>query len=138
MGLLFNDKDELKTDVEERFGKGKNFLLAMKHNGVIKSGLELLISGLLYTLDNNRTFVIVIDKKGIYEKEISNSDNTGFYLMPENEIQNFQVNTKSNKAYISFNHVGKKISYEIPFTGRIFKDNKTNFKKFESDNWFML
>lgn len=138
MGLLFNDKDELKTDVEERFGKGKNFLVAMKHNGVIKSGLELLISGLLYTLDNNRTFVLVIDKKGIYEKEISNSDNKGFYLMPENEIQNFEVNTKSNKAYISFNHVGKKISYEIPFTGRIFKDNKTNFKKFESDNWFML
>ncbi len=138
MGLLFNDKDELKRDVEERFGKGKNFLVAMKHNGVIKSGLELLISGLLYTLDNNRTFVLVIDKKGIYEKEISNSDNTGFYLMPENEIQNFEVNTKSNKAYISFNHVGKKISYEIPFTGRIFKDNKTNFKKFESDNWFML
>ncbi|MDU5201167.1 histidine kinase [Finegoldia magna] len=128
----------MKTDVEERFGKGKNFLVAMKHNGVIKSGLELLISGLLYTLDNNRTFVLVIDKKGIYEKEISNSDNTGFYLMPENEIQNFEVNTKSNKAYISFNHVGKKISYEIPFTGRIFKDNKTNFKKFESDNWFML
>lgn len=138
MGLLFNDKDELKTDVEERFGKDKNFLVAMKHNGVIKSGLELLISGLLYTLDNNRTFVLVIDKKGIYEKEISNSDNKGFYLMPENEIQNFEVNTKSNKAYISFNHVGKKISYEIPFTGRIFKDNKTNFKKFESDNWFML
>ncbi|MDU4671723.1 MAG: histidine kinase [Finegoldia magna] len=138
MGLLFNDKDELKRDVEERFGKGKNFLLAMKHNGVIKSGLELLISGLLYTLDNNRTFVIVIDKKGIYEKEISNSSNTDFYLMPENEIQNFEVNTKSNKAYISFNHVGKKISYEIPFTGRIFKDNKTNFKKFESDNWVML
>lgn len=138
MGLLFNDKDELKRDVEERFGKGKNFLVAMKHNGVIKSGLELLISGLLYTLDNNRTFVLVIDKKGIYEKEISNSDNKGFYLMPENEIQNFEVNTKSNKAYISFNHVGKKISYEIPFTGRIFKDNKTNFKKFESDNWFML
>lgn len=138
MGLLFNDKDELKTDVEERFGKGKNFLLAMKHNGVIKSGLELLISGLLYTYDNNRTFVLVIDKKGIYEKEISNSSNTDFYLMPENEIQNFEVNTKSNKAYISFNHVGKEISYEIPFTGRIFKDNKTNFKKFESDNWFML
>lgn len=138
MGLLFNDKDELKTDVEERFGKGKNFLVAMKHNGVIKSGLELLISGLLYTYDNNRTFVLVIDKKGIYEKEISKSDNKGFYLKPENEIQNFEVNTKSNKAYISFNHVGKKISYEIPFTGRIFKDNKTNFKKFESDNWFML
>ena len=138
MGLLFNDKDELKTDVEERFGKGKNFLLAMKHNGVIKSGLELLISGLLYTYDNNRTFVLVIYKKGIYEKEISNSSNTDFYLMPENEIQNFEVNTKSNKDYISFNHVGKEISYEIPFTGRIFKDNKTNFKKFESDNWFML
>ena len=138
MGLLFNDKDELKRDVEERFGKCKNFLVAMKHNGVIKSGLELLISGLLYTLDNNRTFVLVIDKKGIYEKEISNSDNTGFYLMPENEIQNFEVNTKSNKSYISFNHVGKKISYEIPFRGKIFRDNMRNFKKFESDNWFML
>lgn len=138
MGLLFNDKDELKRDVEERFGKGKNFLVAMKYNGVIKSGLELLISGLLYTLDNNRTFVIVIDKKGIYEKEISNSSNTDFYLMPENEIQDFEVNTKSNKAYISFNHVGKKISYEIPFRGKIFRDNMRNFKKFESDNWFML
>lgn len=38
MGLLFNDKDELKRDVEERFGKGKNFLVAMKHNGVINLG----------------------------------------------------------------------------------------------------
>ena len=138
MGLLFNDKDELKRDVEERFGKGKNFLVAMKHNGLVKSGLKLFISNLFYTYDNNRAFVLVIDKKGIYEKEISNSDNTGFYLMPENEIQNFEVNTKSNKAYISFNHVGKKISYEIPFRGKIFRDNMRNFKKFESDNWFML
>ncbi len=133
MGLLFNSKEDVKKDVEARFGQGKNFLLAIKHNGPLKSGIELLVSNVLYTYDNNRTFILVFDAKGIYEKEISNSNKTNFYLMPESEIQNFQIDKKPNKAYIHFEHLGKKVSYEIPFKGKIFKKNEKNFLQVQKD-----
>lgn len=110
MGLLFNDKDDLKREVEEKFGNGKNYLIAFKHNSPVKKGLKLIMSNLYNTYDSNRTFILVFDNKGIYEKEISNSDKDNFYLMPENEVEDFNVDKKSRKAYITFKHVGKKIS----------------------------
>lgn len=138
MGLFFNDKDELRKDIENSFGKDTNFLIAIKHNGTIKQGIKMIISNLYNTYDSNRTFLLVFDKKGIYEKEISNSDKTDFYLMPESEIENISVEEKSNKAYINFDHVGKRLSYEIPFDGRLFKDNKENFNALRSSSWQRL
>ena len=41
MGLLFNDNEAIKKEVEEKFGKGTNYLLALKHNGPVKSTLKL-------------------------------------------------------------------------------------------------
>ena len=29
---------------------------------------------------------------------------------------------------MDFKHIGKKISYEISFTGKLFKDNKSNYE----------
>ena len=138
MGLFFNDKDELRKDVENSFGKGRNFLIVIKHNGLIKQGIKMIISNLYNTYDSNRTFLLVFDNKGIYEKEISNSDKTDFYLMPESEIENFSVEEKSSKAYLNFYHIGKSLSYEIPFDGRLFKDNKENFNAFRASSWQIL
>lgn len=138
MGLFFNDKDELRKDVENSFGKGRNFLIAIKHKGPIKQGIKMIISNFYNTYDSNRTFLLVFDNKGIYEKEISNSDKTDFYLMPESEIENFSVEEKSSKAYIKFEHIGKSLSYEIPFDGRLFKDNKENFNALRASSWQIL
>lgn len=135
MGLLFNDREDFKKDVEEKFGKEKNYLIVFKHNSPVKNVLKLIVSNLYNTYDSNRTYILVFDNKGIYEKEISNSDKANFFLMPENEIDNFTVNKKSNKAYINFTHIGKEISYEIPFTGKLFTDNKNNYKALLKKDW---
>ena len=138
MGLFFNDKEELKKGIEKRFGHGTSFLIAIKHNSPVKKGIKMIISNLYNTYDSNRTFLLVFDSKGIYEKEISNSDKTDFYLMPESEIENISVEEKSNKAYINFDHIGKELSYEIPFDGRLFKDNKENFNALRASSWQRL
>ena len=135
MNLLFNDKDDLKKDVDRKFGEGKNYLIAMKHNSPEKSGLKLLLSNLYYTYDNNRTPDPVFDPRGIYEKEISNTDKADFYLMPEGEIENYAVEKKGKKARIHFDHLGKQVSYEIPFTGRLFEENEKNFDQLTRENW---
>ena len=138
MGLFFNDKEELKKDIEKRFGRGTSFLIAIKHNSPTKKAIKMIISNLYNTYDSNRTFLLVFDSKGIYEKEISNSDKTDFYLMPESEIENFSIEEKSNKVYIKFVHVGKGLSYEIPFDGRLFKDNRENFNDLRASSWQRL
>lgn len=78
MGLLFNDNEAIKKEVEEKFGAQAKYLFAMKHNGPVKSTLKLFLLDGLYAYEANRTFVLVFDKKGIYEKEISNSDKKEF------------------------------------------------------------
>lgn len=138
MGLFFNDKDELRKDIENSFGHGTSFLIAIKHNSPVKKGIKMIISNLYNTYDSNRTFLLVFDKKGIYEKEISNSDKTDFYLMPESEIESFSVEEKSSKAYINFDHISKSLSYEIPFDGRLFKYNKENFNSLRASSWQRL
>ena len=135
MGLLMNSREEIKESVISRFGQEKNYLVAFKYNSPGKSILKLLISKLYYIFDNSRTFILVFNNKGIYEKEISNSTKTDFYLFPESEIENFEINNKTNKSIISFDHLGKEISYEIPMTGKIFKGNKENLEALVKDNW---
>ncbi|MGY3776931.1 hypothetical protein [Helcococcus sueciensis] len=135
MGLLMNSREEIKESVVNRFGKEKSYLVGFKHNSLGKNILKILLSKLYYIFDNSRTFILVFDNKGIYEKEISNSTRTDFYLFPESEIENFEINNKTNKSIISFDHLGKNISYEVPMTGRIFKDNKENLAALVKNNW---
>lgn len=135
MGLLMNSREEIKKSVVNRFGNEKNYLVVFKHNSLSKNILKILLSKLYYIFDNSRTFILVFDNKGIYEKEISNSTRTDFYLFPESEIENFEINNKTNKSIISFDHLGKNISYEVPMTGRIFKDNKENLASLVKNNW---
>ena len=136
MGLLFNDNNEINEKIKNEFGNLDNHLLAIKHNG-IKKGLAklLIIGGLYYTLDSNRTFILYFSNKGIHEEEISNSLKRDFLFMPWNEISSFDVEVKNNKAIIELVHIGKRMGYEIPFNGKIFGTNKANFKKLEGKDW---
>ena len=135
MGLLFNDNEAIKKEVEEKFGAQAKYLFAMKHNGPVKSTLKLFLLDGLYAYEANRTFVLVFDKKCIYEKEISNSDKKEFYLYPESEIENFEVHREAKKATIHFLHIRKSIAYEIPFRGRLFSENEEQFNGLEKANW---
>lgn len=135
MGILFNDSKEIDKKVEEIFGDTFNYLLAIKHNDVKKGLAKLLVSNLFYTLDSNRTFILFFDEKGVHEKEISNSTKGNFLVMPWNEIESFDIKEKSNKALIELNHLGKKMAYEIPFTGKIFTKNEENIENLKSKNW---
>lgn len=138
MGLLFNDNEAIKKEVEEKFGAQAKYLFAMKHNGPVKSTLKLFLLDGLYAYEANRTFVLVFDKKGIYEKEISNSDKKEFYLYPESEIEKFEVHRETKKATIHFLHIGKSIAYEIPFRGRFFLENQDQFNQLEKADWQRL
>lgn len=135
MGLLFNDNEAIKKEVEEKFGAQAKYLFAMKHNGPVKSTLKLFLLDGLYAYEANRTFVLVFDKKGIFEKEISNSDKKEFYLYPESEIEKFEVHREAKKATINFLHIGKSIAYDIPFRGRFFSENEDRFNGLEKTNW---
>ena len=136
MGLLFNSNQEINEKIKSEFGDLDNHLLAFKHNG-IKKGLAklLIIGGVYYTFDSNRTFILYFSNKGIHEEEISNSVKRDFLLMPWNEISSFELKTKKNKAILELVHIGKKIGYEIPLTGTIFKGNKENLQKLEGKDW---
>ena len=138
MGLLFNDTNEIKAKVEENFNDNKNFLVAMKHNDAKTGIAKLLASNLLYTMDSARTFILYFSPKGIYEKEISNSSKGNFTLLPANEIEDFEIEEKSNKTIINLLHLGKKISYEIPYKGKIFIDNEKNLQILKANNWNII
>lgn len=138
MGLLFNDTNEIKAKVEENFNDNKNFLVAMKHNDT-KTGLaKLVLSNVLYIMDSARTFILYFSPKGIYEKEISNSSKGNFTLLPTNEIEGFDIEEKSNKTIIKLLHLGKKLSYEIPYKGQIFTTNEENLQTLKANNWNMI
>ena len=136
MGILFNDNNEINEKIKNEFGNLDNHLLAIKHNG-IKKGLTklLIIGGLYYTLDSNRSFILYFSNKGIHEEEISNSVKRDFLFMPWNEISSFDIEVKSKKAIIEIVHLGKRLGYEIPFNGKIFGTNKDNLKKLEEKDW---
>lgn len=134
MGLLFNTNEEISEKVYKDFKDKENYLLAFKHND-FKTGIgKLLVSNLWYTFDSSRTFILYFSSKGIYEEEISNSVNRDFLLMPWHEIESFSLDEKKSKAIINLNHLGKKVAYEIPFDGKIFKDNKISLEKLISKN----
>ena len=136
MGLLFNDNNEINEKIKNEFGNLDNHLIAIKHNGIMKGLAKLLIiGGLYYTLDSNRTFILYFSNKGIHEEEISNSVKGDFLFMPWNEISSFDIKVKNNKAIIELVHIGKRIGYEIPFNGKIFGTNKDNLKKLEEKDW---
>ncbi|WP_277220575.1 histidine kinase [Peptoniphilus vaginalis] len=136
MGLLFNDKKEFSDKVEKIFGDRDNYLVAFKANDV-KTGLAkfMIIGGLFYTMDSSRTFVLYFSPKGLYESEISNSTKRDFYLMPWNEIEEFEVDEKNNKAIISLRHLGKKVMYEVDFKGKIFEGNEERYEELKSKDW---
>lgn len=135
MGLLFNDKKEFSEKVEKIFGDKDNYLVAFKAND-LKTGLgKLILSSIYYTFDSSRTFILYFSPKGLYESEISNSTKRDFYLMTWNEIEEFEVEDKNNKAIISFRHLGKKVMYEVDFKGKIFEGNEERFIGLKSKDW---
>lgn len=135
MGLLFNSKDEFGDKVEEIFGDRDNYLLAFKSND-LKTGLgKLVLSNLYNTFDSSRTFILYFSPKGLYESEISNSTKRDFYLMPWNEIEEFEIDEKNNKAIISLRHLGKKVMYGVDFKGKIFEGNEERFTDLKLKDW---
>lgn len=135
MGLLFNSAKEVSNKVYERFGDRENYLLAMKHNDFKMGLLKLLASKLYYAMDSSRTFILYFSPKGIQEVEISSTLSKDFLLMPWNEITDFDVQTTMTKTIMTFKHLNAKVSYEIPFEGRLFADNKGNFTKLQEKDW---
>lgn len=135
MGLLMNTANEVAEKVKENFNDTENYLFALKCND-FKTGLfKLLLSKLYYTMDGARSFILYFNEKGIYEKEISNTMNGNFVLMPWNENGEFNVDLKSRKAIITLFHIGKKVLYEIPFTGTMAKSNKNMLEKLLGKNF---
>ena len=135
MGLLFNDKKEFSEKVEKIFGDKDNYLVAFKAND-LKTGLgKLILSNIYYTFDSSRTFILYFSPKGLYESEISNSTKRDFYLMPWNEIEEFEVEDKNNKVIISLRHLEKKVMYEVDFKGKIFEGNEDRFIGLKSKDW---
>ena len=61
------------------------------------------------------------------------SDKSNFYLMPESEIEELTLNEKNKKGYVNFRHITKNLSYEIPFTGKLFEGNRERFYKLQDE-----
>lgn len=136
MGLLFNTSEEITDKVLETFDDKENYLVVFKHNDTKTDLFKwLVIGGLYYTTDSSRSFILNFSHRGIYEVEISNNMKKNFLIMPWNEISSFEVVKKNKKAIITLVHVGKKVSYEVPFTGKIANGNEERFVKLEEKEW---
>lgn len=138
MGFLFNDVNEFREKINEKFKNTDSYLFAIKHNSTGKGFLKLFVSNLYNTVDSSRTFLLHFNEKGIYEKEISNSTKGDFILMPWDEINSFEIDERSNKSFINFSHLGKNISYEIDFDGKMDVDNGKNFENLKEKSWHRL
>ena len=138
MGFLFNNDDDFRDKIKNKFGNTDSYLFAIKNNPTSKGILKLFISNLYNSLDSSRTFLLNFNEKGIYENEISNSDKNNFIFMPWNEIESFEIDKKSKKNFINLIHLGKKISYEIPYEGKMCRDNLKNFEKLSKNNWYKI
>lgn len=138
MGLLTNELGDIRKKVQEVFGAGDNYLVVFKHNGVEKNLFKLIVSSVWYVMDNSRTFILYVDQKGIHEKEMTNSLKGNFLLMPWHEIEDFQVQSNRGKAILCFTHLGKEMAYEVPFSGKPFKDNWQNFNHLEGKDWHRI
>lgn len=138
MGFLFNDVDEFREKIKEKFKNTDSYLFAIKHNSTGKGFLKLFVSNLYNTVDSSRTFLLHFNEKGIYEKEISNSSKGDFILMPWDEIEVFEIVEEARKAFIKFSHLDKNISYEIAFDGKMAVDNRKNFDNLKEKSWHRL
>lgn len=136
MGIFFMDTNEIEEEVKASFGATKDYLFTIKHDD-LKTGLAkwLALSPLLYSSDAARNFTIYFSPKGIYEKENGNSLSKSFVLLPWNEIEDFQVEMKSKKAFLVFWHLGKRVGYEVPFNGRMCKGNEERLLALQEKNW---
>ncbi len=135
MGKLFTKSSDVCNMVREKFGTTDNYLVALKRNSVAKNLLEWWLSGLIYALDNSRTFVLYFDDKGIYEKELSLTDNAPFLLIPWREVYDFNFEDKGNKVYINVNHLGKTYSYEITFNNYLLRGNRERLQQLIAHNF---
>ena len=93
----------------KKFGTADNYPVAVKHNSMFKGLLKLLLSNLLYAIDGSRTFVLYFDDTGIYEKELSLTDDVPFLLIPWREVYDFGYKDKGNKVCLNVDHLGKPI-----------------------------
>lgn len=135
MGLLMNTANEVAEKVKDNFNDDENYLFALKNNDV-KTGLfKLILSKLYYTMDSARSFILYFNEKGINEKEISNTLKGNFVLMPWNEVEDFVIDIKKNKAILAFSHLGKKVLYEVPFSGAMAKKNKNMLENLLGKNF---
>lgn len=50
MGKLFTKSSDVGNMVREKFGTADNYLVAVKHNSILKGFLEWLLSNLFYIL----------------------------------------------------------------------------------------
>ena len=135
MGKFFTKSSDVCNMVREKFGTTDNYLVALKRNSVAKNLLEWWLSGLIYALDNSRTFVLYFDDKGIYEKELSLTDNAPFLLIPWREVYDFNFEDKGNKVYINVNHLGKTYSYEITFNNYLLRGNRERLQQLIAHNF---
>lgn len=136
MGKLFTKSSDVCNMVREKFGTTDNYLVAVKRNSVAKDLLEWwLLSSLLYAIDSGRTFVLYFDDKGIYEKELSFTDNAPFLLIPWREVYDFNFDDKGNKVYINVNHLGKTYSYEITFNNYLLRGNRERLQQLIAHNF---
>lgn len=138
MGLLMNTASEIADKVKETFNDDKNYLFAMKRNDVKRGLAKLFLSKLYYIMDGARSFVLYFSEKGIYEKEISNTVKGNFVLMPWEEIDEFTLDYKSNKANLTLVHLGTKLLYELPFNGSMAKGNKERLEELAKMNYNRL
>lgn len=134
MGLLFNTSDDMDKKVREKFGDNKSYLLVFKHNSPAKGLGKLFLSGIYYTMDSSRTFILYFDPKGVYESEVSNTDKKDFLFMAWNEIEDFEL-VEGNKKILKINHLGKVYQYEVGLNGRLFKNNFKNLNELIENNW---
>ena len=137
MGMFFTKSSDVCNMVREKFGTTDNYLVAVKRNSVAKDLLEwLLLPKLLYAIDSGRTFVLYFDNTGIYEKELSFTDNAPFLLIPWREVYDFSFKDKGNKIYLNVNHLGKTYSYEISFNNSLLKGNRERLQQLLEHNFF--
>lgn len=135
MGLLWNTTNEIDDKVREIFGDAENYLLVNKHNGVVKGLAQLLLSSVYYIWDNTRQYILYFSAKGISEKDTSGTLKGQFLFMPWHEIEDLAVEYKRNRAILTFTHLGKKLAYEIPFTGPVYQGNDTRLERLERVRW---
>lgn len=135
MGLLWNTTNEIDDKVREIFGDAEHYLLVNKYNAPAKGLAQLLLSSVYYMWDNTRQYILYFSAKGISEKGTSGTLKGQFLLMPWHEIEDLAVEHRRNRAILTFTHLGKKLAYEIPFTGSIYKGNDTRLERLEREDW---